>query len=109
MADLTIKPTSGGNLVIQDEGGDAALTVSTSGNTTLAGAANNLGTIASATNFPAGHIIQVVQTVKQDTFSMASQSETLITGYNISGSQTIDHYSLMGFSKAYSAAKKNCT
>ena len=84
MADLTIKPTSGANLVIQYEGGYAALTVSTSGNTTLAGAANNLGSIASATNFPAGHIIQVVQTVKQDTFSMASQSETLITGYNIS-------------------------
>ena len=84
MANLIIKPTSGGNLILQDEGGDAALTVSTTGNTTLAGTSNNLGTIASATNFPAGHILQVVQTVKQDTFSSTSTSETLITGYNIS-------------------------
>ena len=30
----------------------------------------------------------------------------MITGYNKSGSQTIDHYSLMGFTKAYNAAKK---
>ena len=30
----------------------------------------------------------------------------MITGYNKSGSQTIDHYSLLGFTKAYNAAKK---
>ena len=33
----------------------------------------------------------------------------MITGYNKSGSQTIDHYSLMGFTKAYDSAKKNCS
>ena len=33
----------------------------------------------------------------------------VVTGYNKSGSQTIDHYSLLGFTKAYNAAKKSCT
>ena len=45
MANLIIKPTSGGSLVLQDEGGDAALTVGTTGSTTLAGTTNNLGTV----------------------------------------------------------------
>ena len=40
--------------------------------------------------------------------TMKKGSRIMVTGYNKSGSQTIDHYSLMGFSKAYSAAKKNC-
>ena len=33
----------------------------------------------------------------------------MITAYNKSGSQTIDHYSLLGFTKAYNSAKKNCS
>ena len=37
MANLIIKPTSGGSLVLQDEGGDAALTVGTTGDVSLAG------------------------------------------------------------------------
>ena len=41
--------------------------------------------------------------------TMKKGSRIMITGYNKSGSQTIDHYSLMGFSKAYGAAKKNCS
>ena len=40
---------------------------------------------------------------------MKKASRIMISGYNQSGSQTIDHYSLMGFTKAYNAAKKNCT
>ena len=36
-------------------------------------------------------------------------SRIMVTGYNKSGSQTIDHYSLLGFTKAYNSAKKNCT
>ena len=36
-------------------------------------------------------------------------SRIMITGYNKSGSQTIDHYSLLGFTKAYNSAKKNCS
>jgi len=36
-------------------------------------------------------------------------SRIMITGYNKSGSQTTDHYSLLGFTKAYNSAKKNCS
>ena len=39
---------------------------------------------------------------------MKKGSRIMITGYNQKGSQTIDHYSLLGFTKAYSSAKKNC-
>ena len=40
---------------------------------------------------------------------MKKGSRIMIIGYNKSGSQTIDHYSLMGFTKAYNSAKKNCS
>ena len=36
-------------------------------------------------------------------------SRIMITGYNQNGSQTIDHYSLLGFTKAYNATKKACS
>ena len=36
-------------------------------------------------------------------------SRIMVIGYNQEGSQTIDHYSLLGFTKAYNAAKKNCS
>jgi hypothetical protein len=36
---------------------------------------------------------------------MKRGSRIMITGYNQKGSQTIDHYSLLGFTKAYEAAK----
>ena len=39
---------------------------------------------------------------------MKTGSRIMITGYNEKGSQTIDHYSLLGFTKAYGAAKKAC-
>tara|TARA_B110000014_G_C19974353_1_gene504481 strand:- start:134 stop:646 length:513 start_codon:yes stop_codon:yes gene_type:complete len=39
---------------------------------------------------------------------MKKASRIMVTGYNKSGSQTIDHYSLMGFTKAYNAARKSC-
>ena len=41
--------------------------------------------------------------------TMKKGSRIMVTGYNRSGSQTIDHYSLMGFTKAYNSAKKNCS
>jgi len=41
--------------------------------------------------------------------TMKKGSRIMITGYNQKGSQTIDHYSLLGFTKAYSSAKKNCS
>ena len=39
---------------------------------------------------------------------MKKGSRIMITGYNQKGSQTIDHYSLLGFTKAYNVAK-NCS
>ena len=41
--------------------------------------------------------------------TMKKASRIMITGYNQSGSQTIDHYSLLGFTKAYNSAKKSCS
>ena len=51
MANLIIKPTAGGSnqLVLQNESGAAALTVSSSGNVTLAGTKNNVGTVTAGT------------------------------------------------------------
>ena len=38
--------------------------------------------------------------------TMKKGSRIMVSGYNSSGSQTIDHYSLLGFTKAYNEAKK---
>ena len=41
--------------------------------------------------------------------TMKRGSRIMVTGYNQKGSQTKDHYSLLGFTKAYKAAKANCS
>ena len=41
--------------------------------------------------------------------SMKKASRVMIIGRTEKGKQTIDHYSLMGFTKAYNTAKKNCS
>ena len=58
MANLIIKPTSGGSLILQDEGGTAAHTIDASGNSTLAGNATISGNLAVSGNFPSGHVIE---------------------------------------------------
>ena len=40
---------------------------------------------------------------------MKKGSRIMITGYNEKGSQTIDHYSILGFTKADNTAKKTCS
>ena len=40
--------------------------------------------------------------------TMKKGSRIMVTGYNKNDSQTTDHYSLLGFTKAYNVAKKNC-
>ena len=40
---------------------------------------------------------------------MRKGSRIMITGYNQQGSQTIDHYSLLGFTKVYNASRKACS
>ena len=49
------------------------------------------------------------KTEKKMIKTMKKGSRIMVTGYNKSGSQTIDHYSLLGFTKAYNTAKKSCT
>ena len=41
--------------------------------------------------------------------AMKKASRVMIIGRTDKGKQTVDHYSLMGFSKAYNTAKKNCS
>jgi len=41
--------------------------------------------------------------------AMKKASRVMIVGRTEKGKQTIDHYSLMGFTKAYNSAKKNCS
>ena len=86
MANLIIKPTSGGSLILQDEGGDAALTVNTAGNiqaattlgvtgnTTLSGSANNIGTVT------AGNVDAVSAVVK-----IASGNFTAVNEIDVQG------------------------
>ena len=40
---------------------------------------------------------------------MRKAARLMITGNSDQGNQTTDHYSMMGFTKAYSSAKKNCS
>jgi hypothetical protein len=40
--------------------------------------------------------------------TMKRGSRIMIIGHNQKGSQTIDHYSLLGFTKAYNATKEAC-
>jgi len=41
--------------------------------------------------------------------TMKKASRLMITGKTDKGDQTTDHYSMMGFTKAYNTAKKNCS
>ena len=41
--------------------------------------------------------------------AMKKASRVMIIGRTEKGKQTIDHYSLMGFTRAYDTAKKNCS
>ena len=80
MPALIIKPTatSGNKLILQDQAGGAVLTTADSG-ATYANATLTAPTIASMANctFPAGHVIQVVNTRQSSTTHNAS-SKTVI-------------------------------
>ena len=41
--------------------------------------------------------------------TMKKASRLMIIGNTDKGEQTTDHYSMMGFTKAYNTAKKNCS
>ena len=40
--------------------------------------------------------------------TMKKASRIMVIGSTDKGDQTTDHYSMMGFTKAYNTAKKNC-
>ena len=68
---ISIKPTASGSTIEQD--GSTILTVDGSGN------------ISAQNNFTAtGHVLQVLQTVKSDTFSTNSTSWVDVTGLSVS-------------------------
>ena len=55
MADLIIKPSSGGSLKLQEDGGTDAISINTSGVATIANATITAGTIGSAVTFNDAH------------------------------------------------------
>ena len=81
MANLIIKPSAGGDLKLQDEGSTDAITISTTGNTTLAGTANNLGTVATMT-LPVASATAVYPTgtVIKTTFDISTERVALSGG-----------------------------
>ena len=90
MANLIIKPTSGGSLILQDEGGDAALTVGTTGSTTLAGTANALGTVTSGNLSNQAIVMPRFKEMSQYCYETATSTTDLNqSAINISGSNYI--------------------
>ena len=102
MANLIIKPTSGGSLILQDEGGTAANTIDASGNTqlagtlgvtgnvTMSGTANTLGTVTTG-NLSNNNIV-MPRFKEFDSFFYATATATTtdnLTALNISGSEYV--------------------
>jgi hypothetical protein len=80
---MIIKPAVGGNLLIQDRAGGAVLSTGTSGADYVG---ITKGTIHSTATFPAGHVIQTVQSSKLDATAMGySAAFGTITGTDQAG------------------------
>ena len=60
--------------------------------------------------FVEGNFAWILDAEEEQRFikAMKKASRVMIIGRTDKGKQTVDHYSLMGFSKAYNTAKKNC-
>ena len=80
MANLIIKPSTGGQLILKDEGDSAAITVATNGAVTIAGnvTLSGAGNVYGVGTFPTGHIVQVVQTVKTDFFTSTAINNNFV-------------------------------
>ncbi len=74
---VVIQPDNSGSLVLQTNSGTTALTIDTSQNITTA------NKLASA-SMPTGSVLQVLQTVKTDTFSVTGGLTNDITGMSVS-------------------------
>ena len=61
--------------------------------------------------FSKGRFAWVVDNVDEAKLivTMKKASRLMIIGNNDKGAQTTDHYSMMGFTKAYNTAKKSCS
>ena len=61
--------------------------------------------------FTEGNFAWILDAEEEQRFikAMKKASRVMIIGRTDKGKQTIDHYSLMGFTKAYDTAKKNCS
>jgi len=61
--------------------------------------------------FSKGYFAWMVDNVdeKKLIVTMKKASRLMIIGNTEKGDQTTDHYSMMGFTKAYNSAKKNCS
>ena len=85
MGNLIIKPNTGGLLKLQDEGGTDAISISTTGNTTLAGTANALGTVTSGDIshadivYPAGHCLGIESIVSVETNALSTSYNTYLS------------------------------
>ena len=87
MANLIIKPTSGGSLVLQDEGGDAALTVGTTGTVTIpdlssgtAGVTEIDRWVLTATVSASGDITANLSRVTANGFTLLGTGMTIASG-----------------------------
>ena len=102
MANLIIKPSAGGDLVIKGSDDSPAITVGTTGtttfaeNATLSGTANNIGTVTAGTigdevNFPNKHVLQFI--LARNTTAGETPLTTTNTPLNIfSGTPSITPY-----------------
>ena len=111
MANLIIKPSAGGQLIIKDEGDSAAITVATNGtttfaeNATLSGSANNLGTVTAgdisnnAIVYPTGHMRFLAKSALSNTGVTTASVNTvanLSTGTFTAGSRILLQWQMGG-------------
>jgi hypothetical protein len=81
---LVATADTSGALVLQTNNGTTALTLSTAQNATFAGTLTTAAQGIAKASLPAGSVLQVVSTIKQDTFSMSGGSFVAITGLSAS-------------------------
>jgi hypothetical protein len=80
---VVIQPDNSGSLVLQTNNGTTALTIDTSQNATFAGTLTATGKLV-ASSMPTGSVLQVVNTIKTNSFSTTSTTFTDVTGLSVS-------------------------
>jgi hypothetical protein len=80
---VVIEPDNSGSLELQTNSGTTALTIDTSQNATFAGTLTATGKLV-ASSMPTGSVLQVVSTIKTNTFTTSSASLVDVTGLSVS-------------------------